>query len=181
MSINTVELLLSSNQSQCKAEMEGSQGGKPREKEEMEQLQRRVKQSKRNMTKAIEGFMNRVTSYKMKYPTDDKVEIPTKIDDANGILKAQENVKDRYKKLEDEVEKFQNLLDDIWEQSEDELETIICRSISELMKYQKKFIEMSRNNEVVLERCNALIKSVTQPAHVTKFNQLDSTQKNWER
>ena len=160
MSTNTVELLLSSNQSQCKAEMEGSQGGKPREKEEMEQLQRRVKQSKRNITKAIEGFMNRVTSY-MKYPTDDKVEIPTKIDDANGILKAQENVKDRYKKLEDEVEKFQIFLEDYWEQSEDEIETMICRSISELMKYENKVTEMSRDNEVVLERCKALIKSLT--------------------
>ena len=69
MSINTVELLLSSKQSQCKAEMKGSQGVKPREKEEMEQLQRRVKQSKRNLTKAIEGFMNRVTSYEKKYPS----------------------------------------------------------------------------------------------------------------
>ena len=56
-----VELLLSSNQSrfvqhnkQCKSEMDGSQGGTPREKEKMEKLQRRVKQSKRNLTKAIE-------------------------------------------------------------------------------------------------------------------------------
>ena len=171
-----VELLLSSNQAQCKSEVDGSQGGKPSKKEKMEQLQRRVKQSKRNITKAIEGFMNRVTSY-MKYPTDDKVEIPTKIDDANGILKAQENVKDRYKKLEDEVEKFQIFLEDYWEQSEDEIETMICRSISELMKYENKVTEMSRDNEVVLERCKALIKSLTQPAPVTKFNHLDSTQK----
>merc|ERR1712030_185799 len=63
------------------------------------------------------------------------------------------------------------------EQSEDELETKICRSISELMNYEKKFLEMSRNNEVVLERCKALSKSLTQPAPVTKFNHLDSTQK----
>ena len=45
------------------------------------------------------------------------------------------------------------------------------------MKYEKKVTEMSRDNEVVLERCNALIKSITQPALVTKYNQLDSTQK----
>merc|ERR1711888_67250 len=121
--------------------------------------------------------MNRVTSYKMKYPTDDKVEIPTKINDANGILKAQENVKDRYKKLEDEVEKFQKILEDYWEESEDEIETMICRSISELMKYENKVTEMSRDNGVVLERYHDLIKSLTQPAPVTKFNHLDSTQK----
>ena len=151
MSTNTVDSLLVSSQSQCGSEMAESQGDTQREKEEMERLQRRVKQSKRNLTKAIEGFMNRVTYYKIKYPTDDKVEIiSTKIDDAHDILKAQENVKDRYIKLEDEVEKFQNLLSDIWEQSEDELETALCRHTSEFLHYEKNFLEMSRNHEVIL-------------------------------
>merc|ERR1712208_70103 len=59
----------------------------------------------------------------------------------------------------------------------DELETIICRNRSGFMHYEKKFLEMSRNNEVVLERCKTLIKSATQPAPVTKFNHLDSTKK----
>ena len=118
-----VELLLSPNQ------VDGSQGKTPRDKEQMDKLQRRVKQSKRNLTKALEGFSNRVTSYKMNYPTDDKVEvISTKINDAHSVLKAQDTVYVRYIKLEDEVEKFKNSLIDM-EQSEDELETIIYRSI----------------------------------------------------
>ena len=75
-----VELLLSPNQ------VDGSQGKTPRDKEQMDNLQRRVKQSKRNLTKAIEGFTNRVTSYKMNYPTDDKAEvISTKINDAHSV------------------------------------------------------------------------------------------------
>ena len=102
-----VELLLSPNQG-------GTQGETPREKEQMEQmkkLQRRVKQSKRNLTKAMEGFINRVNSYKMNYPTDDKVEvISTKINDAHSVLKAQDTVYVRYIKLEDEVQKLQNSL-----------------------------------------------------------------------
>ena len=117
-----VELLLSPNQ------VDGSQGKTPRDKEQMDKLQRRVKQSKRNLTKAIEGFTNRVTSYKMNYPTDDKVEvISAKINDAHSVLKAQDTVYVRYIKLEDEVQNYQNSLNDM-EQSEDELD----RSISEL-------------------------------------------------
>ena len=45
------------------------------------------------------------------------------------------------------------------------------------MNYKEKFLEMSRNNAVVLERCKILINSLTQPAPVTKFNHLDSTRK----
>ena len=163
-----VELLLSSNQ------VDGSQGKTPRDKEQMDKLQRRVKQSKRNLTKALEGFSNRVTSYKMNYPTDDKMEvISTKINDAHSVLKAQDTVYVRHIKLEDD---FQNLWNDM-EQSEDELD----RSISESMNYEKKFLEMSRNNAVVLERCKTLINSLTQSAPVTKFNDLDRKMTNWTK
>ena len=47
------------------------------------------------------------------------------------------------------------------------------------MKYDNKITEISRENEAVLERCYDLInliKSLTQPAPVTKFNHLDNTQ-----
>ena len=148
-----VELLLTSNQAQCKPEMDGSQRS---EKDKMEQFQQRVKQMKRKITKDLEKFSRNIEQYEKKYPGDYEMDQTgsVMINNAKSILKEQQNIKDRYRKLENEVEKFQNLLSDIWEQSEDELETIICRNRSEFMHYEKKFLEMSRNNEVVLERYN---------------------------
>ena len=62
-----VELFLTSNQAQCnfttpqkQSEVDGSQGS---EKDKMEQIQRRVKQSKRNITKAIEKFISNIEHY----------------------------------------------------------------------------------------------------------------------
>ena len=56
-----VELLLTSNQAQCKPEVDGSQRSK---KDKMEQLRRVIKQSKRNITKAIEKFISNIEQYK---------------------------------------------------------------------------------------------------------------------
>ena len=104
-----VELFLTSNQAQCnfttpqkQSEVDGSQGS---EKDKMEQIQRRVKQSKRNITKAIEKFISNIEHYEEKYPRDDEMDQTgsAQINHATGILKAQENIKDRYTKLEDEV------------------------------------------------------------------------------
>ena len=158
MSTNTVDSLLVSSQSQCRSEMAENQGDTPREKEEMERLQHRVKQSKRNLTKAIEGFVSKITYYKTKFPTDDKVEIiSTKIDCARDILKAQERATDRYIKLENALDELRNLLSDTWEQNEDELETALCKHTSEFLKYEKDFLEMNRKNDATVERCKALL------------------------
>ena len=79
MSTNTIESLLGSSQSQCRAEMLESQGDTPRNEEG--RLQRRVRK---------------------KYPRDDEVDPAgtAKIDYATSILKSYDRATDRYIKLE---------------------------------------------------------------------------------
>ena len=96
-------------------------------------------------------------------------------------MKAQENIKDRYRKLENEVEKIQKNLIDEWDESieEIEIEKMIDKSIAELMKYDNKITETSRDNDAVIDRCYDIIdpiESSTQHAPITKFNHLDNTQ-----
>ena len=82
---NTIEL----------SESGTSQGELPRKKEEVGRLQRRIRTFKGNLTTAITGFVNRITHYKNKYPTDDKTEIPSiKIDYARDILGSQDQATD---------------------------------------------------------------------------------------
>ena len=100
----------------------------------------------------------------------------TQIDYARDILRAQDQVTDRYIKLENSLDELTILLSDTWEQNDDELENALCKHTSELLHYEKNFLEMSRNHEVILERCKALlIKSVPQLTPVTKFDNLDNT------
>ena len=95
MSTNTIESLLGSSQSQCRAEMIETQRDTPRKKEEVGRLQRRVRTFKGNLTFAITSFVSRINYYKNKYPKDDEVElISTKIDYAQDILKAQDRATD---------------------------------------------------------------------------------------
>ena len=158
MSTNTIESLLGSSQSQCRAEMIESQGDTPRKKEEVGRLQCRVRTFKGNLTHAITGFVSRITYYESKYPKDDEVEqISTKIDYAQDILKAQERALDRYIKLENALDELKNLLSDTWDQNEDELENALSKHTSEFMKYEKDFMEMNRKNDETVERCKALL------------------------
>ena len=77
MSQNTVDSLpaLSNESNGNTIELsETGQGEIPRKKEEVGRLQRRVRTFKGNLTAAIASFVSRITHYKTKYPTDDKVE-----------------------------------------------------------------------------------------------------------
>ena len=74
---NTIELSASDN----------GQGLLPRKKEEVGRLQRRVRTFKGNLTQSISSFINRITYYKTKYPTDDETEISSvKLDYARDVL-----------------------------------------------------------------------------------------------
>ena len=140
MSINTVESLLGSSQSQYSSEMAGMQGDIPRKKEEVGRLQRRVITFKGILTSAITSFVSRVTYYENKYPTDDEVEqISTKFDYATDILKALERATDRYIKLENALDELKNLLSDTWDQNEDELEKRIS------WKRKGRMMQLSRD------------------------------------
>ena len=116
MSQNTVDSLLalssgSSNGNTCLPEAlyEASQGELPRKKEEVGRLQRRIRTFKGNLTTAITSFVNRITHYKNKYPTDDESEIPSiKIDYARDILSSQDRATDRYVKLENALDELRN-------------------------------------------------------------------------
>ena len=119
---NTIELSASDN----------GQGLLPRKKEEVGRLQRRVRTFKGNLTTSITSFINRITYYKNKYPTDDETEIPSvKINYAKDILSSQDRATDRYIKLENALEELRFLVSDTWEDEEEELETALAKLTSE--------------------------------------------------
>ena len=88
MSVNTIESLLGSSQSQ-RSEMLESQGNTPRKKDEARRLQLRIRTFKGNLTTEIKKFISNIEHFEKKYPRDDEVDqIGTaKIDNATGILK----------------------------------------------------------------------------------------------
>ena len=119
---NTIELSASDN----------GQGLLPRKKEEVGRLQRRVRTFKGNLTQSISSFINRITYYKTKYPTDDETEISSvKIDYAKDILSSLDRATDRYIKLENALEELRFLVSDTWEDEEEELETALAKLTSE--------------------------------------------------
>ena len=119
---NTIELSASDN----------GQGLLPRKKEEVGRLQHRVRTFKGNLTTSITSFINRITYYKNKYPTDDETEIPSvKINYAKDILSSQDRATDRYIKLENALEELRFLVSDTWEDEEEELETALAKLTSE--------------------------------------------------
>ena len=72
MSTNTIESLLGSSQSQCRAEMLAmeSQGDIPRKKDEVGRLQRRVRTFKGSLTSAITSFISNIEHYEKKHSSD---------------------------------------------------------------------------------------------------------------
>ena len=157
-------LLLTSNQAQCKPEMDGSQKS---EKNMMEQFQKNLKQMKRKITKDLEKFSRNI---EQRYPGDDDEMDQT--GSVQIILKEQENIRDRFRKMENEVEKFQNILIDEWDESDEETEKMIEKSITEMMKYSDKIDVVIKRSYDIID----LMESSTQPAHDTKFNHLNNTQ-----
>merc|ERR1712208_103065 len=83
-----------------------------------------------------------------------------KIDYAASILKSFNRVTDRYVALENTLYQLKTLMSDIWEDTEDELETAISKLDEGFQKYENEYIDTIRKNETTIERCkNILTKS----------------------
>ena len=113
--MSTVDLM-TSNQAQSKPEMNGlvlrcqkseKDTHHPSEKGTMIQLQKNLKQSKRKIIKDIEKFeAKEAQGYGAEH-----IQI---------ILKHIENIDDRFRKFENNVEKIQNFIINDWEEGDDE-------------------------------------------------------------
>ena len=92
-----VDRLLTSSQAQC--EMAGSQKSEKKTKlmEQFQQFQKRIKQMKRKITKDLEKLSKRYFEDNDEMDQTGSVQI---------ILKEQENIRDRSRKMEIEVENF---------------------------------------------------------------------------
>ena len=160
MSTGTIESLLDPSNSQ--PEMLGSQGSLPRKKDEVKRLRMRIGTFKGSLTTETKKFISFVDYYEKKFPQDDETDhIRTaKIDYAASILKSFNRVTDQYVALENTLDQLKTLMSDIWEESEDELETAISKLDEGFQKYEKEYIDTIRKNDTTIERCkNILIKS----------------------
>ena len=122
----------------------------------------RIGTFKGNLTTETKKFISFVDYYEKKFPQDDETDhIRTaKIDYAASILKSFNRVTDRYVALENTLDQLKTLMSDIWEESEDELETAISKLDEGFQKYEKEYTDTIRKNDTTIERCkNILIKS----------------------
>ena len=69
--------------------------------EQFQQFQKRIKQMKRKITKNLEKFSRNI---EQRYPGDDDEMDQT--GSVQIILKEQENIRDRFRKMENEIEKL---------------------------------------------------------------------------
>ena len=122
----------------------------------------RIGTFKENLTTETKKFISFVEYYEKKYPQDDETDPigSAKIDYASGILKSFDRVTDRYVVLENALDELRTLMSDIWEGSEDELETAISKQNEGFQKYEKDYVDTIRKNDTTIERCkDILIKS----------------------
>merc|ERR1711984_16640 len=74
--------------------------------------------------------------------------------------KSFDRVMDRYVVLENALDELRTLMSDIWEGSEDELDTAISKQNEGFQKYKKDYVDTIRKNDTTIERCkDILIKS----------------------
>ena len=145
---NTLEFSASDN----------GQGTQPRKKEEVGRLQRRVRDSKETLTQNISSFINSITYYKAKYPTDDDTEISSvKIDYAKDILDSLDRAHDQYTKLERDMEELEVLWVDNWEDEEDKLEEALEKIYSDHVTYETKYLKMTRDHDDTIKRCKSVL------------------------
>ena len=122
----------------------------------------RIGTFKGNLTTETKKFISFVEYYEKKYPQDDETDPirAAKIDYATSILKSFDRVTDRYVALENALDQLKTLMSDIWEGSEDELETVISKLNEGFQKYEKDYVDTIRKNDTTIERCkDILIKS----------------------
>ena len=63
----------------------------------------------------------------------------------------------RYTNLEKDVENLKMLLCDTWEDGDDELDIALEGLTQELIPYEKKFLNIPRENDEIIERCNCIV------------------------
>ena len=101
----------------------------------------RIGTFKGNLTTETKKFIGFVEYFEKKYPQDDETDLTThligsaKIDYASGILKSFNRVIDRYVLLENALDELRTLMSDIWEGTEEELETAISKQNEGFQKY----------------------------------------------
>ena len=89
--------LLTSNQAQCKPEMNRNQKS---QKDMMVQFQKNLKQMKRKIIKDLEKFSRNI---EQKFEANDEMDPAGSV---QIILKEQENIRDRFRNMENYVQKF---------------------------------------------------------------------------
>ena len=123
----------------------------PSEKGTMIQLQKNLKQSKRKIIKDIEKFeAKEAQGYGAEH-----IQI---------ILKHIENIDDRFRKFENNVEKFQNFIINDWEEGDDEeIDKLLEQAQKESIKYSDYVWEFTK-------RSHDIIHHIESSAHENKFN-----------
>ena len=115
----------------------------------------RIGTFKGNLTTETKKFIGLVENFEKKYPQDDETDLigSAKIDYASGILKSFNRVIDRYVVLENTLDELRTLMSDIWEGTEEELETLTSKQNEGFQKYEKEYVDITRKYDITIERC----------------------------
>ena len=130
-------------------------GTQPMMQEEAGRVKKRLRGLKGLLTKDVSSCIEKMLYFKTKYK-DDSIVTNIQIDYANEILTTYSRAQIRYTNLKKNVENLKKLFCDIWEDGDDELNIALEGLTQELISYKKKVLNISRENDEIIERCNVL-------------------------
>ena len=113
------------------------------------------------LTKEVSSYIDKILYFKTKYK-DDSIVTNIKIDYANEILTTYSRAQIRDTNLENNVENLKMLYCDTWEDGDEELDIALEGLTQELIPYEQKFLNISRENDEIIERCKCIVLA-TQP------------------
>ena len=98
------------------------------------------------LTREVSACIDKMVYFKTKYP-DDSIVTNIQIDYAKEILETYSRAQIRYTNLKKDVENLKMLLCDTWEDGDDELDIALEGLTQELIPYEQKFLNISREND----------------------------------
>ena len=129
--------------------------------EEAGRVKKRLKGLKSAVTTDVSSCIKKLQYFESQFENDLAL-TNVQIDHANEILATHSRAKTRFTTLESNIEDLKMLYCESWEDTDDELDKVVEKLTTDLSIYEKKFTDIAKEHDKVLERCKC-IAIKTQP------------------
>ena len=116
-------------------------------KEEVCRVEQKLRNSKVLLMREVSEYIDKMLYFKTQ---------AVMIEDANEILTTYKQIKIRYTNIENKIFDLKMLYCENWEDDEEELDLVLDGLTQELIAYEQKVLDISREHEEILEFCMVL-------------------------